>query len=95
MGASSSSPEVKRSRYTLVFAQWRSDAPELLAVYRKCIEQNHAVADFSIVNALADPPTPAERTANGPPPYVLRDGKPFLKAVSPANIQKIYDECIQ
>ena len=93
MGVSSSAPEARRSSFVLVFSPWRSDAPELLAAYRKCVEQNHAVADFDIVNALASPPKPADRAAAGPPPYVLRDGKPFLKAVTPANIQKLYNEC--
>lgn len=95
MGASNSVPEAKRTKFVLVYAPWRTDAPELLSTYRKCIEHNHAAADFDIINALADPPKPAERAANGPPPYVLRDGNLFLKACTTANIQKIYNECIR
>ena len=93
MGASSSAPEARRTRYTLVFAPWRSDAPELLSAYRKCIEQNHPVADFALVNALTEPPKATERTAAGPPPYVLRDDKIFVKACTPALIQKLYNDC--
>ena len=79
--------------YTLVFSPWRSEAVDLLSSYRKCIEVNHTVADFELVNALVDPLKAADRVSSGPPPYVLRDGKVFIKACTPALIQKVYNDC--
>lgn len=92
MGVSSSTPKQHRSVYTLVYAPWHIDAPDLLKGWHACIEHNHQVADFLIVNALAEPPKASERSAAGSPPYVLRDGKPFIKDCAPSCVQKIYND---
>lgn len=92
MGSSSSVPESPRPLYALVYAPWHVDAPELLLHWKKCIEDNHSVADFEIINALAEPPKAAERSAVGPPPYILKDGKPFVKGCTPAHVQQLYND---
>lgn len=92
MGSSSSVPEQPRPVFTLVYAPWHVDSPDLLLHWKRCIEDNHRVADFDIVNALTEPPKASERTATGPPPYILKDGKLFVKACTPAHIQQVYND---
>jgi hypothetical protein len=92
MGSSSSVPEQPRPVFTLVYAPWHVEAPELLSHWKKCIEDNRSVADFAIVNALAEPPKASERSAAGPPPYILKDGKLFVKACTPAHVQQVYND---
>lgn len=90
MGSSSSVPEQPRPSFTLVYAPWHVEAPELLLHWKRCIEDNHIVADFAIVNALAEPPKASERSLTGPPPYILKDGKLFVKTCTPAHVQQVY-----
>ena len=92
MGVSSSIPQQHRPVYTLVYAPWHVDAPDLLAGWQACIEHNHEVADFSLVNAIAEPPKASERSAAGSPPYILKDGKVFIKDCAPSCVQKIYND---
>ncbi len=92
MGSSSSAPEPPRLIYTLVYAPWHVDAPDLLLHWKKCIEDNHSTVDFDLINALTDPPKASQRALAGPPPYILRDAKPFVKACTPAQIQLVYND---
>jgi hypothetical protein len=93
MGSYNSVPESRRSTYTLVYAPFHIEAPELLLTWRKCVEHNHDAATFELVNALSDPPKTSERATHGPPPYVLKDSKIFVQACTPALIQRVYNEC--
>jgi hypothetical protein len=92
MGSSHSAPEQQHPVYTLVYVPWHVDAPDLLLHWKQCCEDNHSVADFDLVNALTDPPKASQRALAGPPPYILRDSKTFVKAATPALVQQVYND---